>query len=57
MPIPQRSNEGTSILKRKSLTRGKTIVLTEFPYKNELEKKTRMIKSVITKKKKLKGNY
>jgi hypothetical protein len=50
MPIPQRSNEGTSIPKRKSLTTGKTIVLTESPYKNELEKKTRIVKSVIKRK-------
>jgi hypothetical protein len=39
MPIPQRSNEETSIPKRKSLNRGKIIVFTESSYKNELEKK------------------
>jgi len=42
MPIPQRSNEENSIPKRKSLNRGKTVVLTSSPYKNELETKQKM---------------
>jgi len=35
MPIPQLSKEKNSMLKRKSKLRGRTVVLTESPYKNE----------------------
>lgn len=42
MPIPQRSNEENSIPKRKSLNRGKTVILTSSLYKNELETKTKI---------------
>lgn len=59
MPIPHRSNEENSIPKRKSLNRGKTVVLTSSPYKNELETKTKIsepeVKRKLFKKKPIKS--
>lgn len=59
MCIPQSSNEENSVPKRRSLNRGKSVVFTSSPYKNELETKTKIsepeVKRNLFKKKRIKS--